>query len=258
MGGITLKFYGFRIKPVIAARIKKKCLLLSFLVLLFLMCILLATANGEDTAISTFSKVHYPIKSVQTERKSFSLTANVSAETKERDLRLLCDVCNGLDVPVCFFLSVDLLENAVLTDYITESGHYLGLYIDEDLSAYSRSETMRRIAIQNDVFFTLTGKYPKYVRLASEADTKASEVLNAYCQYHIASSVTISEADSKALQQGDIVEIVSVDSESPYLTAEFLTKALKNGLEPITLKELLHDIESEVDENGLQITQSAS
>lgn len=237
------------------AKIRKKCLLLSVLVFIFLLCIALATVNGEDTAISTFSKVHYPIKSVETEKANFTLTANITSDNKERDIKLLCDVCQGLGVSVCFFMPIDLVKsNSALTDYITKSGHHIGLYISEDLSNYRRSEIMRRIAAKNDVFFTSTGKYPKYVRLAESADSESAEILNAYGQYNIASSLVIQEATADLLNSGSIVELTTVDSNAPYLIAEFLANSYKRGLTAIPLKELLYDIESEVDANGQQIS----
>lgn len=250
-----LRLYSFRIKPIIVAKIRKKFLLLSFLVAVFLLCIIMATANGEDTAISTFSEVHHPIKSVQTETNSFSLTVNISTHNRERDIRLLCDVCKGLDVSVCFFVTVEQLdENIELIEYISRSGHYLGLYIKEDMSEYSRSEIMRQIAQKNDKFFTKTQRYPKYVRLEQAEDVKSSEVLNAYCQYNIDSNIAITEDNTDLIKAGDIVEIATMDSNAPYLAAKFLAKAIKKDLKPVSLKELLYDIESEVDANGRQCT----
>lgn len=255
LGVINLKLYSFRIKPVITAKIRKKFLLLSFLVVAFLLCVVLASANGEKTAISTFSEVHRPIKSVQTETNSFSLTANLSENNKERDIRLLCDVCKGLDVSVCFFVTTEHLDkNEELLEYITGSGHYLGLYIREDMSEFSRSEIMRQIAEKNDKFFTETHRYPKHVRLEQPADSKTSEVLNAYCQYNIDSNIVITEDNAGLIKAGDIVEIATVDSNAPYLTAKFLANAIKKDLKPVPLKELLYEIESEVDENGRQRT----
>lgn len=252
---IKLRLYSFRIKPIIVAKIRKKFLLLSFLVAVFLLCIIMATANGEDTAISTFSEVHHPIKSVQTETNSFSLTVNISTDNRERDIRLLCDVCKGLDVSVCFFVTVEQLdENIELIEYISRSGHYLGLYIKDDMSEYSRSEIMRQIAQKNDKFFTKTQRYPKYVRLEQAEDVKSSEVLNAYCQYNIDSNIAITEDNTDLIKAGDIVEIATMDSNAPYLAAKFLAKAIKKDLKPVSLKELLYDIESEVDANGRQRT----
>ena len=221
-------------------------------------CILCITAIVTSLRVNEGLEVMntesgYAIKAVETEEKKYSYTSTLTGKETLQDIYLLSNVLEELEVKVSFFVeSAWLKKNTSVYEKLVAGGHIFGLFIDKDFSRDSRNEIMRYIAKENDTFYAVTGKYPKYVRVKSDNSGKINEVLNAYCQYNVSYSFILEQSGKGNIDAGNIVELDISNSDIPYIALGAISSANKKGLVAVGLNNLLYSFESEVDSNGTQ------
>lgn len=214
---------------------KNKFIFLNLSLIILIFCAVFARVNGEK---EYNSEVYLPVQKIETESNVYSLTINLSGGESEKDVKLLSQVLKGFKTKATFFTSTEWLEkNSALVEKIQNDGHYFGLIIDNGRSSMSRDETMYFLASENDRFFHVTSYYPSFVRIENDKSGKIPELLNAFGQKYVSSSITLSASNTE-IKAGDIVSVVKVDSETPYYVAEFVGKCSNSNYVPLSLENL--------------------
>lgn len=217
------------------------------------LAVIITTLRVNDGLEVMNAQAGYAIKSVETEEKIYSYTSTLTGKETLQELYMLSNVLEELEVKVTFFVGSEWIgKNVTVFEKLSSGGHIFGLYIDKDFSGDSRNEIMRYIAKENDAFFTVTGKYPKYVRVKNDNSGKINEVLNAYCQYNVSCSFILAQSSKGNIAIGNIVDLDASDPNVPYIALGAISSANKKGLVAVGLNELLYGFESEVDSNGTQ------
>lgn len=214
---------------------KNKFIFLNLSLIILIFCAVFARVNGEN---EYKSDVYLPVQKIETESNVYSLTVDLSGGEPEKDVKLLSQVLKGFKTNATFFASTEWLKkNSELVEKIQNDGHSFGLIIDNGKSSMSRDETMYFLASENDRFFHVTSYYPSFVRIENDKSGKIPELLNAFGQKYISSSVTLSTSNFE-IKAGDIVSVVKIDSETPYYVAEFVVECSNNRFVPLSLDNL--------------------
>jgi hypothetical protein len=226
-------------------------ILAALLIVFALLASAAAIFRSKDKKIDS-TEVFYPIKSINTEEKIFSLTANITGDEKEKDIDMLISVCEGMGLKITFFAEPDWIdENPDIVKKLSKYGAF-GLYINKNLNGKSRNYVMEYIASCNDDFFEKSTKYPKYVRISDVPDSTTARVLNSYGQYCVSNDAALTDSSAGIITKGRIVDIGPINEKTSYLLAQAVGEAIKSGLTCIEMESFLYKIGSETDEYGKQ------
>lgn len=216
--------------------LKNKFILLNLSLLILIFCVVLAKSNGE---IKNEVEVYSPVYKIETEENVYTLTFSLSGKEDEKDISLLSSVLKGMDTKATFFVTTDWLENnSNLLKKLLNDEHNLGLKINNNKNLSSRDDALYYLATENDKFLELSTLYPTYVRIENDKSGKIPELLCAFGQIYVSSSVSWS-GTSRDLKGGDIVSVSIINSDTPFEMAEFIGKYSTNNYKSLSLEELL-------------------
>lgn len=197
-----------------------------------------------------FSDTSPAIKGVFTQQDVYAVTVVVDNQNWE-DVRLVLEACKGYGIsPTCFLDISWISSNKAQAKQVCQE-HSVGILIKADLSGNSRGDIMSYVAVMNDRFMSLTGKYPKYVRYMGKGEGQLSSVLGAYGQYYISSENVLTDT-AVQIRSGGITEIYPSGDETAFAIAKTVATAVTNSLTPVDLSDLLYPQDSEVNVNGYQ------
>ncbi|HAN20915.1 MAG: hypothetical protein A2Y15_02865 [Clostridiales bacterium GWF2_36_10] len=233
---------------------KNRSKLLLVLLLAFSFVATAAALTKNSNKNTDTIEVFYPIKAISTEENIYTLTAVLTGDEKEEDIKMLLSVCEGLGIKITYFAEADWIDdNEELAIKIGKNG-ILGLRISKDLSGRRRNFVMEYIADRNDEFFEKSGKYAKYVRVENTPDQTLTQVLNAYGQYCISFESALTKGSTGTITKGKIIDIGYIDENTAYTLAQAVGEAIKNSLTCIEMEKFLYEIGSDTDEYGTQYT----
>ncbi|MBE6647972.1 MAG: hypothetical protein E7614_00445 [Ruminococcaceae bacterium] len=227
--------------------VKNRIIILNLSLIILIFCAVFARLNDE-THLET--QVFYPLKNVETSESVYSMTLNLNGKENKKDVRLLSQILNGMNVKGTFFVSVEWInDNEDLMKQIKNDGHYFGMIIDYHESFSTRNKVIYYLASQNDEYYSKTGEYPEYIRIISDKSGKIPELISAFGQKHISSSFNFSTSEN-AVSEGDIVLVEKISSETPYSIASFISKCSAKGFKSISLDLLLSIEDKKETENS--------
>jgi hypothetical protein len=168
---------------------------LSIIVLIF--CAVFARYTNESEREGDVH-VYLPIENVETKELVYSVTANITGDEKDTDIKLVSQVMKGLKSNITFFINTDWIkENKNLFSQLKKDGHSFGIIIENNRTYLSQSEAMTILANENSKFYEYTYIYPKMIRIEKDKSGKIAELINAFGQDYISSSVNFYEITDK-------------------------------------------------------------
>lgn len=216
---------------------KNKIIVLNFCLVVLIFCSVFAKINGEN--VSNNTGVYLPIENVETEKAVYSIIVSINGDENEKDIMLLSQLLKGLKIKSTFFINSNWIEdNKSLFNKVKSDGHNFGLQINNSKSFISRDDAIYYLASENDSFYRQTGEYSSFVRIEKDKSGKISELIKAFGQINVFSSIT--HKTEYNINCGDIISISDVDSNTPYDVAEFIGKCSHNNFTAISLMELLN------------------
>ncbi len=215
---------------------KNRIIILNFSLIILIFCAVLTRINDEKYSET---QVYIPLKNIETTQSVYSITINLNGKENKKDIKLLSQILKGLNVEGTFFASVDWInDNEDLMKQMKNDGHYFGMIIDYKEHHASRNKVIYYLATQNDSYYSKTGEYPEYIRIISDKSGKIPELINAFGQKHISSSLSFSNSET-LISEGDIISVDNISSETPYSLASFISRCSSNGLKALSLNSLL-------------------
>ncbi|MEG2004016.1 MAG: polysaccharide deacetylase family protein [Clostridia bacterium] len=201
-------------------------------------CIILGLYYFFGYKNSGEAKIFLPIKSVMTEQSLYSVTINLIGSENVTSKRLINELFGGFKIKATYFVTTEYIEKntSEITAYL-KNGHSVGLYL-QNVSAFSKTELMRFIALENDKFYALTGRYPRLVRETGQKNSYTGEILDLYGQIFVSSNANVTNCT--ALKKGDILEIETLNEEAAYALARLVSQASTQGLLPEATEKLIN------------------
>lgn len=177
-----------------------------------------------------------PVNAVEN-AKACTVTLSLTGREGETALRLFASVCEGTGISPCVFVTTEWLEeNSDLLPLL--SGATLGLLYEDSPKRFTQKRTMAYMAEENQRFLSATGRFPRYVRLPADEDSKAvSSALTAYGQMAVGHSGTISDGPTG----GAILDCGLLDGTTGYLLARFYGETLTANCPVVSLPALLNE-----------------
>lgn len=172
---------------------------------------------------------------VQTDRTACAVTLSLTGVESRVSLELLASVCEGMELRPCIFVTTEWLhENPELIPSLSFAE--LGLLFEDDPAKWTKKRTMASIAEENERFLSMTGAFPRLVRLANDSPKGyVSDALQSFGQVCVGSKATLTDA----LSAGNIVDLGLLNGTTGYALAKFCAGALAGGFEVISLSDLL-------------------
>ncbi len=217
----------------------KRWLALSFVVtavIVVLICV--SSAGNGDVPASAFSTISH----IDTPAPIYTVIAVTENKTNAETLEIFAGICVGFGIEPTVFTSTDSIgrTDGVLSEVDGFSYEY-GL-LCENTEKMSRSAFMKYLALGNDEFYRVCGKHSACVYINGANSPYASEVMASYGQYGMTYSVFSGKSDS--VRNGDIIAVDISDKNSVYGLVDLLSRAAKNGLECVPMKEYIREYES--------------
>lgn len=205
------------------------------LFLLLLVCVLLwvwhtwKTRNEPSRAPEMQT-----VQTVQTDRAACAITLSLTGVESRVSLNLLASVCEGMGLRPCIFVTTEWLhDNPELIPSLSFAE--LGMLFEDDPAHWTKKRTMASIAAENERFLSLTGTFPRFVRLSKGApDGYVSDALQSFGQTAIGFGGTLADT----LSAGNIIDLGLLDGTTGYALARFSANALAGGYEIISLSDL--------------------
>ena len=226
-------------------RLKNRLQIVAVISALFVICFIIFRDNNKSPAQSVFN----PIVCVATEESIYSVTASIDNNIQLTDFKTFLQVAKGLNIKMTFFVTEGFFKTNVDTvKDIIDSSNEVGFLIDIDTSKMSRNEVMQYIANFNDDFYNKCSRYPKYIKYKNNTEEAGYlfDVLAAFGQYSIGYT-TYTSAES-----GAIVDIGYIDATSSTKLIALVTDAINNKITPVSLRDLLYDVDIPADAEGKQ------
>ncbi len=210
-------------------RIRNRMLILLF-ALLLVVGVRLWFGRNDQTDVPAIR----PMDGVPTDASVCSVTVSLTGVENESSLKLFLSVCEGMKIRPCVFVSTEWISEH--RDLLEELSNVdLGLLLDGKWNNRTKKKTMTLLAEENERFLSLTGKFPRYVRLKQEGpDETLSAILQSYGQICVGSRGTLSDEPSA----GCIVDCGLLNGTTGYLLAKFCGKAIGASYQVLPLSEL--------------------
>ena len=220
----------------------------------FLSVFMLRTEHVDEPGIAaTDSRQNNAIRKIDIDEKVCALTFDIAGNESEKDIRLTSEVINGLKAPALFFASGDFIcEHEEMIKELTEKNIEIGLLLNNSFENKSREDTMLTAATENEKYYSVMNKYPKFVKVSSDKKGIISEVLRSFRQYEISYSFLPGSLPDASVSSGDICSFGSIGTKTPYIAARFISAMINEDMKPAALTDMVYDIESEVDPEGVQ------
>lgn len=187
--------------------------------------------NNESSGIPAIQ----PVEGIATESSVCSLTLSLTGSESKAALRLFASVCEGMEIRPCIFVTTKWLEKHP-EQIPSLSFADLGLLYEESPVRITRKRTMAAIAEENERFLSLTGYFPRYVRiLEGNVDGYVSAALQSYGQVCVGSKNTLSDTPAA----GSVVDLGLLDGTTGYSLAKFCGSTASEGFSILPLSELL-------------------
>lgn len=197
-------------------------------------------SENEDESVSVLSQ---EIRSVKTDEKVYAFTVNLFGYEDTKDLELTVEVLSGLKIPAAFFACTSWLgQNSEKVQDMMSMNFEFGLLFSANTEKESREEIMLTLAKENDKFYKVCGRYPKYIRIMTEKSSYLYEVISMFNLYNISSNVIIEKETDYSISGGDICSLEVIKSNSPYVAARFAGVMIDLNYKAIPLSELIYDI----------------
>ncbi len=217
-------------------------LLLICLAVILGLCLILG--DGDDDATAVFNQV-YAIKRVETDENIYAVCADCGRGTNVKDAVSLVNTATSLGIKICLFISADHAAfNSEELRAVADKCE-LGLLIEQDMSSTGKKEIMRTIAEYNEKIYESCGVYPRFVKYVGEDAPTVYETVRAYGQYAV-------EGSRDSVSAGSVWSMGEVDSSSGRILTNTAAACAGSGLLPVSLGELLLDIDIQADMEGVQ------
>ncbi len=166
----------------------------------------------------------------------FAVTVNLRAEYTASDKKLLFASLEGCGIKTSFFCSADYIEqNKDEINELIKKGNFVYLYLAIDESQ-TKQQIMKHIAVENDRFFALAGKYPVFVRTDEKPSSKTLDILTAYGQLCCFDTAKLS---GKKWGSGNVLELDAADTASVCRLVEEISKRTENGYTCVGLSDIV-------------------
>ncbi len=177
-----------------------------------------------------------PVSTVEN-TNACTVSLSLTGREGETALRLFSSVCEGTGITPCVFVTTEWLEeNSHLLPLL--SGSTLGLLYEESPKRFTQKRTMAYMAEENQRFMTVTGSFPRYVRLLEGQGSKTvSSALRAYGQIAIGHGGNLSDGPMR----GTVLDCGRLDGTTGYLLAKFYGETLAAGCPAVPLAVLLNE-----------------
>ncbi len=209
---------------------RRRRLLLLVLVALLAATLLFWRGGRKSESIPAMQ----PFDGLVTDQPLCAVTVSLTGVESEASLELFKSVCTGMDVRPCLFVTNDWLEEhrSELSDF---SYAELGLLFAREPGGATRKRVMSNLAEENERFLSLTGTFPRFVRLASGKPGDAfSAALQAYGQVCVGNRGNLTDAPSP----GAVADCGQLNGTTGYALAKYCAGALADGYTMLTLSDL--------------------
>ncbi len=209
---------------------RKRRILALVLFALLATALLLRRGGGKSESIPAMK----PFDGLVTDQSLCAVTVSLTGIESRASLELFGSVCAGMDVRPCLFVTNDWLEEhrSELSDF---SYAELGLLFEREPGGATRKRVMSNLAEENERFLSLTGTFPRFVRLASGGPSDAfSAALQAYGQVCVGSRCGLTDAPSP----GAVADCGQLNGTTGYALAKYCAGALADGYTVLALSDL--------------------